>query len=71
MANARRHLSIFIKPTIVFWVNLINSIHKVLGKRNFNSFTSDVPAIHIFIKKDNNAINNKHSVERLGNSVLF
>lgn len=25
-------LSIFTEPTIVFWVNLINVIHKVLGK---------------------------------------
>lgn len=56
MANTTRHLLIFIKPTIVFWVNLINAIHKVLGKWNFNSFISDVPAIHIFIKKDKNAI---------------
>ena len=54
----------FIKPTIAFWINLINVIYQVMGKWNFNSFISDMPAIHIFIKKDN-----KHSVERLGNCM--
>lgn len=35
-ANARRQITnalfIFIKPTIVFWVNLINRIHNIPGK---------------------------------------